>query len=241
MVPDGMAVFSPSERGVVEKTSTVLVRLIRAAIIDGRLEPGQPLREIELAKQLGTSRTPIREALLLLESEGLVEAIPNRGAVVRSYTPDDLRELYTLRAVLEGYGARRAAEVITDDDLARLRASTERYAKLRTKDEKLGELAEENFEFHTTILNAAGSERLVTMVKQVTTLPLIYQSYMEYSEDNRRTALEHHVGILEALEQHDAARAGERMEHHVAWARDVAVAHLEDAHDQRSGQSVPLK
>jgi DNA-binding GntR family transcriptional regulator len=222
-------VFSPHERGVVEKTSTVLVRLIRAAIIDGRLEPSKPLREVDLAQQLGTSRTPIREALLVLESEGLVEAVPNRGAIVRSYTPEDLRELYTLRAVLEGFGARCAATRITDPELTLLAESCERYGKLRTHDERLPELAQENFTFHRTILDAAGSARLTAMVQQSTALPLIYQSYMEYSEDNRRTALEHHLEILELLKQRDADRAGERMEGHVLWARDVAVAHLVDS------------
>lgn len=223
-----MSVFSPSERGVVEKTSTVLVRLIREAIIDGRLEPAQPLREADLAQQLGTSRTPIREALLVLENEGLVEAVPNRGAVVRSYSAEDLRELYSLRAVLEGYAARCAAERITDAELADLEASNKRFAKLRTHDERLPELAQENFRFHRTVLDAAGSARLATTVQQVTTLPLMYKSYLEYSEDNRRTALEHHVEILAALKQRDAGSAGALMERHVLWARDVAVAHLQD-------------
>jgi DNA-binding GntR family transcriptional regulator len=224
-----MGVFSPSERRVIEKTSTVLVRLIREAIIDGRLKPGEPLREVDLATQLGTSRTPIREALLLLENEGLVEAVRNRGAVVRRYTPEDLEELYTLRAVLEGYAARSAAARITDAELGALEESNQRYAELLSANERLPELAEENFAFHNTILQAAGSERLNAMVSQVTTLPLIYKSYLEYSEDNRRQALEFHRGILERLKQRDAPGAGTQMEQHVLWARDVAVAHQQDA------------
>jgi DNA-binding GntR family transcriptional regulator len=224
-----VTVFSPSERRVVEKTSTVLVRLIRAAIVDGRLAPNQPLREVDLAQQLGTSRTPIREALLRLESEGLVEAVPNRGAVVRSYTPDDILEYYTLRGVLEGHGARCAATRIDADGLAELARLNERYAELRSADERLPELVELNFEFHRTILDAAGSPKLVELVGQVIKLPLIYRSYMEYSQENRGTALEHHVAILEALAARDAERAGEQMERHVYWARDVAAAHLSAA------------
>ena len=221
-----MGVFSPSERRVVEKTSTVLVRLIRAAIIDGRLKPGEPLREIDLATQLGTSSTPIREALLLLENEGLVEAVRNRGAVVRSYTADDLQELYSLRAVLEGYAARCAASRIDKAGLKALEESNKRYATLLRENERLPELAEENFVFHSTILEAAASERLTAMMRQVTTLPLIYRSYLEYSEDNRRTALEYHRNILERLREGDAEGAGAQMEQHVLWARDVAVEHL---------------
>src|SRR4051794_11902287 len=106
-----MSLFASSERPeVVESRSARIARTIRGAIIDGRLKPGQPLRESELAEELGTSRTPIREALLLLQSEGLVEASPNRGSVVRSYDATDLAETYALRAVLEGYATRCAAE-----------------------------------------------------------------------------------------------------------------------------------
>ena len=224
-----MGVFSPCEPQVAEKMSTVLGRLIRAAIIDGRLQPGQPLREVDLANQLGTSRTPIREALLMLEQEGLVEAVRNRGAVVRSYTPEELEDLYTLRAALEGYGARQAATRITDKELAALEESNTRYAALLLADERLPELAEENFAFHSTILEAAGSKRLTAIVRQVTALPLIYRSYLEHSGENRRTALEFHRAILDRLRHRDAAGAGEQMERHVLWARDVAVAHQQDA------------
>src|SRR5215210_19437 len=102
-----MTVFpDPESRPFGEKSSGVAARRIRDAILAGRLEPDQPLREEDLARQLGISRTPIREALLLLQNEGLVETVPNRGATVKSYDAADLDDVYTLRAVLEGYAAR---------------------------------------------------------------------------------------------------------------------------------------
>jgi DNA-binding GntR family transcriptional regulator len=87
---------------------------------DGRLPPGQRLKEEKLARELGMSRTPVREALLMLESEGLVESIPRRGATVRSYAVGDLDDVYQLRALLEGYSARRAATRISTEDGAHL-------------------------------------------------------------------------------------------------------------------------
>src|SRR5581483_1738798 len=81
----------------------------------------------KLAKALGISRTPVREALVILEAEGLVEATTNRGATVRSYNHRELDDIFRLRAVLEGYGARRAAERIDDNALAALWESCDRY------------------------------------------------------------------------------------------------------------------
>ena len=98
---------------LVRNASAAATELIREAIVDGRLPPGQRLKEEELARELGISRTPVREALLILQTEGLVDAAPNRGAVVRSHDADDLEDLYQLRALLEGYAARRAAANIS--------------------------------------------------------------------------------------------------------------------------------
>src|SRR5207249_3993911 len=86
--------------------SAAATELIREAIVDGRLVPGERLKEEELAHELGISRTPVREALLVLQAEGLVDAAPNRGAVVRAHDAVDLDDLYQLRALLEGYAAR---------------------------------------------------------------------------------------------------------------------------------------
>ena len=84
---------------------------VRQAIIDLRLQPGEPLREATMAEQLGVSKTPVREALTRLEQEGLVETTSFKGAVVSGYSPQDLQEIYELRELLEGAAARAAADV----------------------------------------------------------------------------------------------------------------------------------
>jgi DNA-binding GntR family transcriptional regulator len=221
-----MSIFSPEERQVSERTSVVLARTIRAAILDGRLEPYQALPEVELSRQLGTSRTPIREALLLLEREGLVEGVPNRGSTVKGYEPHELNELYTLRAVLEGHAARTAAGRIEKRDLVRLTESCERFGKLRTSGENLTQLADENFTFHELILRAANIDKLTRMVREVTAVPPIYRSYMAYSDDNRKTVERAHRAIVKALAQGDGERAAEQMQAHVIWARDLAMKHF---------------
>jgi DNA-binding GntR family transcriptional regulator len=209
-----------------EKTSVAAARILRHAILSGELAPGQVLGEESLGKQLGISRTPIREALLRLHSEGLVEMPPNRPAAVQSFSQDDLFEMHSLRAVLEGYAAALAATHLRDEDFAALRESVERYGELQKEDKDLPRLVDENFTFHGRIVSAANSQRLVAMIRQVSAVPLIYKSYMTYSRENRTTAYQHHAGILEALQARDAAESEHRMKAHIEWARDVAIEHL---------------
>lgn len=200
--------------------------MIRGAILDGSFQPGRPLREEELANWLGISRTPVREALLILENEGLVESLRNRGTRVARFDASELEELYSIRAVLEGYAARQAAEAVTDKELEALKSSCERFKALADDSEDLVALAEENVTFHEGIQDAARSTRLKRMIANVTAMPLIYRSYMTYSKANRTKAVRDHFAILDALSCHDVDNAGRLMESHVEWARDVAVAHL---------------
>src|SRR5215212_6278066 len=95
---------------------------LREAILSGEYGPGERLRTASLAKRFGSSRTPVREALVQLEGEGLVDIEPRRGALVRSFASSDLIDLYEIRALLEPAAAARAALRIREDQLGRLRA-----------------------------------------------------------------------------------------------------------------------
>jgi DNA-binding GntR family transcriptional regulator len=226
---DAVAKIVSERPPLVRNASVAATELIREAIVDGRLAPGQRLKEEELARELGISRTPVREALLVLQSEGLVAAEPNRGATVRAHDAEDLDDLYQLRALLEGYAARRAASRITPQALTVLRESCERFDALSGDAEDLRELVRENLVFHSTILESAGSRRLETMVRKVIELPLVYKSYIWYSPDQKRISAHYHRQITTALEARDSERAELIMKEHVYEARDLLVAHLRGA------------
>jgi DNA-binding GntR family transcriptional regulator len=210
---------------LTRNASIAATELIRQAIIDGRLNPGQRLKEEELARELGISRTPVREALLMLQAEGLVDAAPNRSATVHSYSAEDLDDLYKLRAVLEGYATRRAAARLADETIADLRESCERFEGILGDGAEMGELVKENLLFHQTILDGAGSARLTTMVRQVIELPLVYRSYVWYSAEQQRISGHYHSQITRALEARDAERAELIMKEHIFEARDLLLAH----------------
>jgi len=212
-------------RQLVQNASIAATELIRQAILDGRLEPGSPLKEQELAHQLGISRTPVREALLMLRAEGLIVTAPNRSAVVREHDAADLKDLYQLRALLEGYAAREAAKRISEEELERLNESCARFEALSVDD--IGELVKENLLFHNIILGAAGSERLRSMVQKVIELPLVYKSYIWYPPDQKRISAHYHRQITNALRARDAERAELIMQEHIFEARDLLVSRLD--------------
>jgi DNA-binding GntR family transcriptional regulator len=210
---------------LTKNASVAATEVIRQAILDGRLPPGRRLKEEELAQELGISRTPVREALLMLQAEALVDATPNRGAAVRSYSVEDLTDLYQLRALLEGYAARRAGTRLSDEGIRILRESCDRFEELLGDEANMGALVEENFFFHQAILEGAGSPRLGTMVRQVIEVPLVYRSYIWYSPEQQQISSHYHSQIMRALEARDSERAELVMKEHIFEARDVLLAH----------------
>jgi DNA-binding GntR family transcriptional regulator len=202
---------------------------LRAGILTGRHGFGERLGEIEIADELGLSRTPVREALRRLGSEGLVEVLPNRGARVRTWTAQDLEETYELRAVLEGLAARRAAARIDEPMLAELDALAGRMV---TVDPSLGhrpagqfdELAALNGQFHTVITTAAGSAHLAATLGGLVQLPLVMQTYRRYTPAALARSHAHHREIVDALRAGDGAWAESVMRSHVLAARAVLLS-----------------
>jgi DNA-binding GntR family transcriptional regulator len=199
---------------------------IRAAILEGQFVPGQRLTEGSLARELRTSRTPVREALGRLTTEGLVVAAPHRGVTVCSYGVEDLREISSLRSLLEGRAARLAARAASAQQLRRLGASCDRFSCLLAEEAPMTELVKENLTFHEAILAAAGSPRLAEMARRVRDLPLVYQTYSWSSPDRCRVAMSEHRRLLGALEGHDDERAELIMRQHILDGSDLLLAHF---------------
>ena len=206
---------------------------LRAGIMDGRYTPGARLGEIEVAAELGLSRTPVREALRRLGSEGLVEHLPNRGARVRTWSAEDLDEGYEVRALLEGLGARRAAARVTPEQLDRLAALA---AEMVAVDPSLGhrppgdfaDLARLNAEFHALIVTASGSGRLGETLAGVVQMPLVLRTYQRYTPEALARSHAHHHEIVDALRAGDGTWAESVMRSHVLAARTVLLRSLRE-------------
>jgi len=198
----------------VAETSTVRVRdELQHAILEGVLKPGERLRAEALAQRFGTSRTPIREALLQLEAQGLVEVEPNRGAVVRAFDRDDLLDLYAIRALLEPAAAARAATRIEEHDIARLQDLCDR-AQHASVDDQIAY----NEDFHRIIVEAANSPRLTVAMRAASGIPRAFRSRFWDSEEQRAESLLCHRRLVSAFRVRDAQLAEAVMRMHILGA-----------------------
>lgn len=227
----------------------LLADQIAAAVRSGEYPPGAHLRQETLADRFKVSRTPIREALRILEAKGVVELIPNQGAVVRTPAPREIREAYQVRAELEGLAAELAAEWITEGQIERLAAAEVGFkaavealspagaggaraaakAPARGARTRQPTWVEANEEFHDLIVEAAGNRRLRAMLADLHSGFLRPVMLATTSMDGRwmRENVAQHEAILAAIVRHDAAEARRQMTHHVKRSGELMVRWLE--------------
>jgi DNA-binding GntR family transcriptional regulator len=207
-----------------ESTAGLLARRLTQQILDGHILPGTRLREESLAASFRVSRTPIREALLLLGGTGLVALERNRGATVLALTEADVAEVYHLRAVLESEAAAMAAPRISTEALDELDRSCDRLARLH--DAPATEQLAADTSFHYAIAEASGSARLGALIRQVSSIPEAYRSFMAYTPADMTTAESQHRAVATALRARRRGEAGRMMRRHVQWAGGLACVRL---------------
>ena len=197
-----------------------VVDVLHEAILSGDLRPGQPLIETELAAQLGVSRAPLREAIQILNSEGLVETIPRRGTRVRSLDRKDIVELYSLRGVLEALAIRCIIDQSDPCDLRRLEAICERMLRA-ANDGRIRKLNELDLSFHDTLITMSGHSLLLTTWNLVALRVRRVMTLRNMRNSDIRLVAYSHLPILEAIRDRDEARAIEAIQAHVATGGDL--------------------
>lgn len=200
---------------------------LKAGILEGRYAPGQRLISRDIVEHLGVSRSSLREAFRRLEADGLVHLIPNRGAVVRRLSPDEIRHMYQIREALEGYAAQLAAQRIDEgDNRRRLKAVVERGHKHRDKP-NFQQFAVDNREFHREIVRITGNPLLAELIDKHHQPVFISQLRQIISiEDVIYLALDEHERIAEAILAGDSAGAYAAMKTHLWRSADQMLARL---------------
>lgn len=200
-----------------------LYRRLLDEIRAGRLAPGARLREVELAERLGVSRTPVREAMRLLEADGLVVHQPRLGAVVRSLDYAEIMELYEMRAVLEGTAARLAARAASDVELAELVALNADFAAAADDQARAAEI---NRQFHLILQDAAKNRFLIKSISTLQRTMMILGPTTLMQRDRATAAVAEHDRILAALNARDGARAETEMRAHIEAAQRARLRDL---------------
>ncbi len=194
--------------------------VVRESIFSGRFAPGDRITEQEAVQLSGVSRTPVREALRRLQSQGLVEMEPNLGAVVANWSSEDAEEIFELRAMLECFATRLAGARITLEHLERMRElAMAQLDEVKRKRPDLDRIAELNNEFHQELYAAAGNRRLNRILISLIEPTLVIRTFQHYSDEALRRSARQHLEIVELLESADAEGAEAVMRSHVLAAR----------------------
>lgn len=184
----------------------IVFQYLREAILEGKLEPGRRLMEIQLAEELGVSRTPVREAIRKLELEGLVIMVARKGAYVADVSVKDMIEVLEIRGALEGLAASLAAERMTDEDIEGLKQIASEFKRCHLEKNVEG-MVERDIEFHDKIFASTRNEKLYQMYQSLR--EQVYRFRVRYiSEYNKSKELvEEHEKILQMIAERDGKRA----------------------------------
>jgi DNA-binding GntR family transcriptional regulator len=222
--PDPNAAARPATKRAGDQANRI-ADILREEIVSGVLQAGAALRQEHLAELHQTSRMPVRDALRLLESEGLVQLSPNKGAIVSPLDPAELREVYEMRAALETLALRLAIPELTNsriDQAAAIQDNAEASG--------LANFSSLNKSFHSTLYEPCGRPRLLAQIAALNDTGSRYlrlaAARLDYVE---RSHLEHRELLL-ACRQRDMARACDILEHHIEEAGNALYRHLTGQH-----------
>ena len=205
----------------------VVCETLRDAVRRGVLQPGERLVEIQLAEDLGVSRTPVREAIRKLEMEGYVIMMPRRGTYVADLSIRDINEVFEIRTSLESLASGLAAERITEDELEKLqRLLVEIGTHIKNGD--MESIVRTDTEFHDLLYQASRNARLVGIIsnlrEQLTRFRTTSMSY----PGRLKATLEEHRNIVEAIAQGDEKAARKAAEHHMEKSEQTLLASVKD-------------
>lgn len=192
----------------------VVFNTLREAILKGEIKPGERLMELQLAAKLGVSRTPIREAIRMLEQEGLAVTVPRRGAEVAKMTEKDMQDVLQVREALDELAASIACELITEEELDQLEQAMRDFeSATRTKDIK--RIADTDMVFHDIIYQATKNPKLVNILNNLR--EQMYRYRVEYlkGEENYPVLLKEHREILTGFRAKDKKLVTDIMRTHV--------------------------
>ena len=209
----------------MSKSAEKAYAVIRNAVLDGSFAPGDHLKEERLVELCGVSRTPVREAIKRLAAENYVVMKPHLGAHVANWSTQEIKDIFTLRAMTEGMVARRAAELITPEQIEILK---EQHKIVEDMLAGVGEFSIEayitaNKIFHNTLQEATRSEILKQAVLRFVSPPIVTRTAMNFTRDDIKRSNAHHLELIEALESGNGD-----------WSEAVMQTHILAAHQRFS-------
>jgi DNA-binding GntR family transcriptional regulator len=232
--------FSVGLRGYLEEPQSLpeaTAAAVRKALLSGDLKPGDRLREADLAEQLGISRGPVREAIRMLEQQGLVCVEPRRGAYVRELSIEDAVEVYTLRAALEGLAVRLGVEqgAFDEEAISQLQHLVDQLGQLQETDDPLDWL-ESDIAFHDLLCRQSGHNLLLKVLSDLRAQIRQFHLFTRFVPENLRRLADNHQTVLDAVASGDPATAESAIKDHIILAGKLYVESLAQAHEVDRGK-----
>lgn len=209
----------------------IVFEALREAIINGTLGPGERLMEIQMAEEMGVSRTPVREAIRKLELEGFVVMVPRKGAYVAGLSMKDIADVFEIRAALESLAAGLAAERITEEELEQLERLLVKIGECVQRND-VDTLIEVDTEFHDVLFKATRNERLVQMISNLREQIQRYRTTSLASPGRMKYALEEHKKIVEAISDRNIEVAQQLAAEHIENAENIMLNILRERRDR---------
>lgn len=199
--------------------------ILRDDICSGVYAPGQQIQELELSKRLSISRSPIREALRQLVSDGLVVEYPNRGVFVRDYTPKDIEDIYDLRILLESYAIMHSGQQITPETVKELTTCME-YLRAYHQQDDLESYTKQDTLLHQMLISLSGNELVVSTYERVYSMVQQFRIYSLKSRKRFDDSLEEHTEIIRNVLSGNVKEADRINRRHLMLARDAIIVYL---------------
>ncbi len=211
----------------------VVCESLREAIRRGILKPGERIMEIQLAEELGVSRTPVREAIRKLELEGYVVMMPRRGTYVANMSIRDINEIFEIRTSLESLSNGLAAEHITDEELEHLQRLLVIIGGY-IKEGNMEKIVETDIEFHDVMYHAARNQRLVGIISNLRDQLTRFRTLSMSHPGRLEATLEEHKAIVEAIANGDRRSASKAAERHMENSEKTLLQAMEAMKEKRS-------
>lgn len=208
--------------GVAPTQAHRVAELIEAEILAGQRQPGSHLNEQEIARRYSVSRTPVREAMRYLSSEGLIEVRPRRGAFVASISVERLLRMFEVMTELEGVAARLATRRMSDDAKKRLRETHESYRHLADGDDPLA-YYDASLDFHRQLFAGARNEVLEEMALKLFERLAVFRKRQIQEPNRTRASFQEHEAILQAIESGDPNEAEKLTRQHTGMVEGGVV------------------
>lgn len=193
---------------------------LRDQIIRGEIPEGAQLRQDAIATQYQVSRIPVREALRQLDAEGLIAIVPNRGAIVPALSPNDIGELFSIRALLEPEVLKLSIPHLTEEDFSEAAAVLRKYVDELRREEHVSVWGRLNWQFHSVLYSRAHQPRFMAIIRNVNSSGERYTRLQLYLTHGVERANEEHHRILELCRLRDVAAACELLREHIRHAGD---------------------